>query len=104
MYYSFAGALSTGLSQRLVQSTLAARPPEQARYFRQASEKTHASSPNGEVRLGRAAAIEFFPGRSYAVNLMQPQKRGRGDILRLAASKAEGHRIASGFVVGSLGS
>ncbi len=82
---SVAGATPAGLSQRLVRSTSAVSLPEQARCYRQISEKTHVgSASSGEVRLHKAVAIGLFPGRSYAFSVMQLVPRGRADILRLA--------------------
>jgi hypothetical protein len=74
---SVAGAISAGLSQRLVRSTLAATLPEQARCFRQISEKTHGCGPSGELRLHKAVVIGLFLGRSYAFSVMQLAPRGR---------------------------
>lgn len=79
MSRSVARATPAGLSQRLFLPLL-----EQARCYRQISEKHHGSAPSGEVRLHKAVAIGLFPGRSYAFSVMQLVPRGRADILRLA--------------------
>ena len=83
MSRSVARANPAGLSQRLVRSTSAVSLPEQARCYRQISEKTHdGSGPSGEVRLHKAVAIGLFLGSSYSFTVMRLVPRGRADILR----------------------
>jgi hypothetical protein len=88
MSRSVARANPAGLSQRLVRSTPAVSLPEQARRYRQISEKTHdGSGPSGEVRLHKAVVIGLFLGSSYTFTVMLLVPRGRADILRLGTGE-----------------
>src|ERR1700722_11486466 len=84
MSRSDAGATPARLSQHLARSPLAVPLPEQARCYRQISEKHHGSASSGEVRLHKAVVIGLFLGSSYSFTVMLLFPRGRADILRLA--------------------